>query len=189
MTNKNSNEIELTDAELAAKIKEGHKPSENVLIDRHYKVLGSYNRDLFRFLPEAEDATQDVCIIAIIKLRDGTYLEDGKYLNWLYSIARVNAMGKRKKKLFFVLFDDETMDIIDITDEAKLLKAARWVWIDAQVLLMTVRRQQIFNDHIYDGQKFKDIGESFGKTGGYASSEFSKIVKLLGLAEALNKIS
>ena len=49
---KETKENELTDAELAAKIKEGHKPSENVLIDRHYKVLGSYNRDLFRFLPE-----------------------------------------------------------------------------------------------------------------------------------------
>src|ERR1039458_3644155 len=100
---KETKENELTDALQISKIKEGHKPSENVLIDRHYKVLGSYNRDLFRFLPEVEDATQDVCIIAIIKLRDGTYLEDGKYLNWLYSIARVNAMGKRKKKLFFVL--------------------------------------------------------------------------------------
>ncbi len=108
--------IELTDGELAKLIGEGDLPSEGILMKRHYKVLGTYNRGLFRIRTEAEDATQDVCVIALVKLRTCKYVEEGKYLNWLYSIARMNAMGARKKHLFLLLFDDATMDVIDLTD-------------------------------------------------------------------------
>ena len=175
----------IEDGALIVLVRGGDKVAESYLINRHYKSLRAYCRNLYKLKADGDDAAHDVCITILGKFSEGSYVERGKFVDWLHSIAWRNARDKTRSKLIFVLFDDLRLDVMDYTEEAVLLNAARWIAIDLEVLKLTLRRQDIFNQHVHELKKFDEIGKSFGKTGGYARSEYSKIVKLLVIAIAV----
>jgi RNA polymerase sigma-70 factor (ECF subfamily) len=128
---------EADDNELALAARDGHQPSFEKLLKRHYGLIYGVVYRLLGNRQDAEDATQEalINIVRNIKSYDPTL----SFFNWVYKIA-VNAAkdGYRKKKRYLQVVDecgkedrkisgndDLSQDIQDIMETLKKLPAAQ----------------------------------------------------------------
>ncbi|MEA1875383.1 MAG: sigma-70 family RNA polymerase sigma factor [Bacteroidota bacterium] len=107
----------LNDEILVSYIQNGNMQAENLLYIRYYDTLLAYNRYLIRDRHKAEDNLQDSIIIAIEKIRDGAYTEQGQLLAYLKKICKFAWLNKNKKKKIIVNIDPEYYEIFPDIDD------------------------------------------------------------------------
>ncbi len=99
--------LELTDEQIALRIKSGDKKIFEVIVDRYLEKIKRYARKFIFDRNDIDDLVQDVFLKVYINIQ--SFDENRKFSSWIYRIAHnefVNAIKKRMyQKLFSVDFD------------------------------------------------------------------------------------
>ena len=86
----------MTDHDLIAQFKEGSMEAMEAIVDRYENRIFNFGLKMCGQFQDAEDITQDTFLNAFRYL--GSFREETKLKNWLFTIAATACIRKRRKK-------------------------------------------------------------------------------------------
>lgn len=146
---------------------EGKDSAFDELLARNQQQLFDFILALTRDKDKADDLFQETFIRAIVKMKDGQYYNQGKFLYWLMRIARnllIDGVRKQKKGLAVNISDDELLTVIDCGHLYKsredMLVAEELSGHMRQLMdLLPDEQREVVLMRYYQGLQFKDIAE------------------------------
>ena len=146
---------------------EGKDSAFDELLARNQQQLFDYILALTRDKDKADDLFQETFIRAIVKMKDGQYFNQGKFLYWLMRIARnllIDDVRKQKKGQAVNISDDELLTVIDCGHPYKsredMLVAEELSGHMRQLMdLLPDEQREVVLMRYYQGLQFKDIAE------------------------------
>ena len=146
---------------------EGKDSAFDELLARNQQQLFDFILALTRDKDKADDLFQETFIRAIVKMKDGQYYNQGKFLYWLMRIARnllIDGVRKQKKGLAVNISDDELLTVIDCGHLYKsredMLMAEELSGHMRQLMdLLPDEQREVVLMRYYQGLQFKDIAE------------------------------
>ncbi len=160
----------LTDSTLIAQNQGGNENALSVLVDRYQKDL--YTFIFYKILDEdlANDIFQDTFIKIIIKLKAGSYNEEGKFIVWAKTIAHnliIDHFRQRSKhkKVSDCTYGDEEFSIFDLIKEPsenieeELITSQIYDDMMKMLVHLPENQQEVIRLRFFDGLSFKEIAE------------------------------
>ncbi|MBV7441070.1 sigma-70 family RNA polymerase sigma factor [Weeksellaceae bacterium TAE3-ERU29] len=162
----------LEDSQLVNKYLNGCEVALSVIINRHKDNLFNFIFSKVYDIDIANDIFQDTFIKVIIKLKEGKYTEEGKFLPWLMRIAynqtidhfrtqkKLNTVSENCLQEEYSLFDflhftEENIESIIIKNQ-----------IEEDVLrlidVLPNEQREVLELRIFKGLSFKEIAEDTG---------------------------
>ena len=146
---------------------EGKDSAFDELLARNQQQLFDFILALTRDKDKADDLFQETFIRAIVKMKDGQYFNQGKFLYWLMRIARnllIDDVRKQKKGQAVNISDDELLTVIDCGHPYKsredMLVAEELSGHMRQLMdLLPDEKREVVLMRYYQGLQFKDIAE------------------------------
>lgn len=146
---------------------EGKDSAFDELLARNQQQLFDFILALTRDKDKADDLFQETFIRAIVKMKDGQYFNQGKFLYWLMRIARnllIDDVRKQKKGQTVNISDDELLTVIDCGHPYKsredMLVAEELSDHMRQLMdLLPDEQREVVLMRYYQGLQFKDIAE------------------------------
>ena len=146
---------------------EGRDSAFDELLARNQQQLFDFILALTRDKDKADDLFQETFIRAIVKMKDGQYFNQGKFLYWLMRIARnllIDDVRKQKKEQAVNISDDELLTVIDCGHPYKsredMLVAEELSGHMRQLMdLLPDEQREVVLMRYYQGLQFKDIAE------------------------------
>ena len=146
---------------------EGKDSAFDELLARNQQQLFDFILALTRDKDKADDLFQETFIRAIVKMKDGQYFTQGKFLYWLMRIARnllIDDVRKQKKEQAVNISDDELLTVIDCGHPYKsredMLVAEELSGHMRQLMdLLPDEQREVVLMRYYQGLQFKDIAE------------------------------
>lgn len=146
---------------------EGKDSAFDELLARNQQQLYDFILALTRDKDKADDLFQETFIRAIVKMKDGQYFNQGKFLYWLMRIARnllIDDVRKQKKGQAVNISDDELLTVIDCGHPYKsredMLVAEELSGHMRQLMdLLPDEQREVVLMRYYQGLQFKDIAE------------------------------
>ena len=146
---------------------EGKDSAFDELLARNQQQLFDFILALTRDKDKADDLFQETFIRAIVKIKDGQYFNQGKFLYWLMRIARnllIDDVRKQKKGQAVNISDDELLTVIDCGHPYKsredMLVAEELSGHMRQLMdLLPDEQREVVLMRYYQGLQFKDIAE------------------------------
>mgnify|MGYP004463493081 FL=1 len=146
---------------------EGKDSAFDELLTRNQQQLFDFILALTRDKDKADDLFQETFIRAIVKMKDGQYFNQGKFLYWLMRIARnllIDDVRKQKKGQAVNISDDELLTVIDCGHLYKsredMLVAEELSGHMRQLMdLLPDEQREVVLMRYYQGLQFKDIAE------------------------------
>lgn len=146
---------------------EGKDSAFDELLARNQQQLFDFILALTRDKDKADDLFQETFIRAIVKMKDGQYYNQGKFLYWLMRIARnllIDGVRKQKKGQAVNISDDELLTVIDCGHPYKsredMLVAEELSGHMRQLMdLLPDEQREVVLMRYYQGLQFKDIAE------------------------------
>lgn len=146
---------------------EGKDSAFDELLARNQQQLFDFILALTRDKDKADDLFQETFIRAIVKMKDGQYFNQGKFLYWLMRIARnllIDDVRKQKKGQAVNISDDELLTVIDCGHPYKsredMLVAEELCGHMRQLMdLLPDEQREVVLMRYYQGLQFKDIAE------------------------------
>ena len=146
---------------------EGKVSAFDELLARNQQQLFDFILALTRDKDKADDLFQETFIRAIVKMKDGQYFNQGKFLYWLMRIARnllIDDVRKQKKEQAVNISDDELLTVIDCGHPYKsredMLVAEELSGHMRQLMdLLPDEQREVVLMRYYQGLQFKDIAE------------------------------
>lgn len=146
---------------------EGKDSAFDELLARNQQQLFDFILALTRDKDKADDLFQETFIRAIVKMKDGQYFNQGKFLYWLMRIARnllIDDVRKQKKGQEVNISDDELLTVIDCGHPYKsredMLVAEELSGHMRQLMdLLPDEQREVVLMRYYQGLQFKDIAE------------------------------
>lgn len=146
---------------------EGKDSAFDELLARNQQQLFDFILALTRDKDKADDLFQETFIRAIVKMKDGQYYNQGKFLYWLMRIARnllIDDVRKQKKGQAVNISDDELLTVIDCGHLYKsredMLVAEELSGHMRQLMdLLPDEQREVVLMRYYQGLQFKDIAE------------------------------
>lgn len=146
---------------------EGKDSAFDELLARNQQQLFDFILALTRDKDKADDLFQETFIRAIVKMKDGQYFNQGKFLYWLMRIARnllIDDVRKQKKGQAVNISDDELLTVIDCGHPYKsredMLMAEELSGHMRQLMdLLPDEQREVVLMRYYQGLQFKDIAE------------------------------
>ena len=146
---------------------EGKDSAFDELLTRNQQQLFDFILALTRDKDKADDLFQETFIRAIVKMKDGQYFNQGKFLYWLMRIARnllIDDVRKQKKGQAVNISDDELLTVIDCGHPYKsredMLVAEELCGHMRQLMdLLPDEQREVVLMRYYQGLQFKDIAE------------------------------
>ena len=146
---------------------EGKDSAFDELLARNQQQLFDFILALTRDKDKADDLFQETFIRAIVKMKDGQYFNQGKFLYWLMRIARnllIDDVRKQKKEQAVNISDDELLTVIDCGHPYKsredMLVAEELSGHMRQLMdLLPDEQREVVLMRYYQGFQFKDIAE------------------------------
>lgn len=156
-----------TDDMLVQAYMEGKDSAFDELLARNQQQLFDFILALTRDKDKADDLFQETFIRAIVKMKDGQYFNQGKFLYWLMRIARnllIDDVRKQKKEQAVNISDDELLTVIDCGHPYKsredMLVAEELSGHMRQLMdLLPDEQREVVLMRYYQGLQFKDIAE------------------------------
>ncbi len=161
---------QMTDDMLVSLYVEGNNSAFDVLLNRHKDRLFHYIYFIVRSRELAEDLFQETFVKAIIKLQEGKYQPDGKFIAWMTRIAHnlVIDLFRQERNENLVSSDEEGVDILN--DASLVESTIENRMVNEQVLrdvralvdeLPDCQREVVFM-RFYQQLSFKDIADITG---------------------------
>ena len=146
---------------------EGKDSAFDELLARNQQQLFDFILALTRDKDKSDDLFQETFIRAIVKMKDGQYFNQGKFLYWLMRIARnllIDDVRKQKKGQAVNISDDELLTVIDCGHPYKsredMLVAEELSGHMRQLMdLLPDEQREVVLMRYYQGLQFKDIAE------------------------------
>lgn len=146
---------------------DGKDSAFDELLARNQQQLFDFILALTRDKDKADDLFQETFIRAIVKMKDGQYFNQGKFLYWLMRIARnllIDDVRKQKKGQAVNISDDELLTVIDCGHPYKsredMLVAEELSGHMRQLMdLLPDEQREVVLMRYYQGLQFKDIAE------------------------------
>ena len=163
-------EIIKTDYELVVEFVNGRQSSIEVLINRHKKKIFNYIMLMVKDDQLADDIFQDTFVKVINSLRDGKYVDNGRFLSWIIRIAHNLVIDYfRKEKQMNVLSNEDGMK--DFFNNKKLSEKnieeniiSEQIRSDIRKLidLLPIDQKQVILLRHYGELSFKEIADQTG---------------------------
>lgn len=158
---------ECSDDMLVQAYVEGKDAAFDELLVRNQRQLFNFIVALTHDKNRAEDLFQETLIRAIVKLRDGQYCNQGKFIFWLMRIARnllIDEVRKQRKGLQVSIRDGELLTFVDYAPRNKNreeLMVAEEMRGSMRQLMESLPEEQreVVVMRYYQGLQFKDIAE------------------------------
>lgn len=158
---------ECSDDVLVQAYVEGKDAAFDELLVRNQRQLFNFIVALTHDKNRAEDLFQETLIRAIVKLRDGQYCNQGKFVFWLMRIARnllIDEVRKQRKGLQVSIRDGELLTFVDYAPRNKNreeLMVAEEMRGSMRQLMESLPEEQreVVVMRYYQGLQFKDIAE------------------------------
>jgi len=164
----------MTDHDLIAQFKEGSMEAMEAIVDRYENRIFNFGLKMCGQFQDAEDITQDTFLNAFRYL--GSFREETKLKNWLFTIAATACIRKRRKKkcepdreLSLESFMNnngtfETYDIPDWSDDPsdKVLQAEMKAVISDSIKTLPHKYKLVFNLRDIEGFNTKETADILG---------------------------
>jgi len=153
------------DAQLVRRYVNGDETALEELILRYRHKLYGYILSKVKNTEEAEDIFQDTFIKIINTLKQGKYLEEGKFGSWLIRIAHNLIIDHfRRKKRQRMKYDTEEFSLMNmLTDnqraETQIIRAQTVEKMRMLIERLPEEQKSVLKMRIYDEIPFKEIAE------------------------------
>jgi RNA polymerase, sigma subunit, ECF family len=161
---------ESTDSLLISHYQQGDEKALGILIKRHQKDLFTFI--FYKIMEEdlANDIFQDTFMKIIVKLKEGNYNDEGKFILWAKRIAQnliIDHFRLKSKhiKVSETTYENEEFSIFDLISEQEENIEDRLIsaQISSDLLKMLVHlpenQQEVIKLRFFDGLSFKEIAE------------------------------
>ncbi len=129
-----------TDAELVLAAQAGDGPSLGLLLERHRPRMFATALRLLGYQPDAEDAVQETCLIAMRHI--GAVRDPDAAGAWLIAVVRRSCLQHRRRRRGELVTDivpDIADDSANPEDRLERLELREWIWGALQQLPETLR--------------------------------------------------
>ncbi len=158
---------ECSDDTLVQVYLEGKDAAFDELLVRNQRQLLNFIMALTHDKSRAEDLFQETLIRAIVKLRNGQYCNQGKFICWLMRIARnllIDEVRKQRKGLLVSIQGGELLTFVDRVSRhgnREELMVAEEMQDSMRQLMESLPEEQreVVMMRYYQGLQFKDIAE------------------------------
>jgi RNA polymerase sigma-70 factor (ECF subfamily) len=159
----------LSDSELIRAYRGGDEQAFEILLTRHQERVYTKINFIVRDSELANDLFQDTFIKVVRLLKEGKYVEEGKFLPWILRIAHNMSIDhfRRNKKMRMVRSRDEmdvfaTIDTGDSHIEDLLVEGQ--IHSDVRRLIdeLPEDQREVVRMRMYDSLSFKEIAETTG---------------------------
>ncbi len=157
----------LTDDQLVILYQDGNNEAFEILLNRYKSKVYSYIFIIVRNRELTEDIFQDTFIKAIATIKQGRYVESGKFLGWVNRIAHNLIIDHFRKEKNENTVSGDALEY-DFINNAKLSdKCIEDVISNEQVMIDLVRlinflplsQQQVVRMRYFEDLSFKEIAE------------------------------
>lgn len=162
--------LSMTDEELVALYSRGDNEAFDILLNRHKQSLYSYILYVVRNRDMAEDIFQDTFIKAIVTIRQGRYIESGKFRAWINRIAHnliIDAFRQQKaentvsnEEYEYDLFNNSKLS--DDTIENEMVKSQVLSDVKRLIDYLPQSQQEVLRMRYYKNMSFKEISDITG---------------------------
>ena len=159
----------LSDSELIRAYRGGDEQAFEILLTRHQDRVYTKINFIVRDSELANDLFQDTFIKVVRLLKEGKYIEEGKFLPWILRIAHNMSIDhfRRNKKMRMVRSKDEmdvfaTVDNGDVHVEDQLVE--NQIHADVRRLIdeLPEDQREVVRMRMYDNLSFKEIAATTG---------------------------
>lgn len=159
-----------TDEQLVVAYAQGNNNAFDVLMSRHQQSLFGYILYISRNRELAEDIFQETFIKAITTIKQGKYVESGKFKAWITRIAHnlVFDHFRREKKEKMLYNDEYEYDLFNDVSfsedniEAVMVKSQVMQDVRHLIALLPDAQREVLQMRYYKNMSFKDIAERTG---------------------------
>jgi RNA polymerase sigma-70 factor (ECF subfamily) len=160
---------QLSDSDLIRAYRAGNEQAFESLLSRHQEKVYKKIHFIVRDSELANDLFQDTFIKVIRLLKEGKYIEEGKFQPWILRIAHNMAIDhfRRNKKMKMVRSRDEydvfaTIDNSEDHIEDRLVESQ--IHSDVLKLIdeLPMDQQEVVRMRMYQNLSFKEIAETTG---------------------------
>jgi len=160
----------MTDEELVISYSKGDNLAFDELLYRHEKNVYNYIYFIIRNRELAEDVFQETFVKAIVTIKQGRYVENGKFRAWIMRIAHnlIIDYFRQEKNENTVSNDELDIDLFnnaalcDETIEDKLIYTQIMDDIKKLVTFLPDSQKEVLEMRYYLGMSFKEISEKKG---------------------------
>lgn len=157
----------LSDQELLNTYLSGNESAISVLIDRHRKRVSDYIYMMVKSRDVADDIFQETFIKVIRVLKEGRYVETGKFLSWVLRIAHNQVIDhfRQNKQQNQVSESDAGYDILnskkfsDSTVEDQIVSTQIESDVRKLIDYLPDEQREVVMMRYYSGLSFKEIAE------------------------------
>ena len=154
---------ELTDETIMTRVKEGELPELAVLFGRYHVKLYNFFLKLTLDKPASEDLVQNV-FLRIIKYRHSYDSNDGRFISWMYRMARnshFDYCAKQRKTTYrFKKLEDGHEDI---SGNEEIYQEATFEKLDLALLKLSPEQRELIMLSRFSGLKYEEISRIYGK--------------------------
>ncbi len=161
------NAIECTDKELVESYRKGNHASFELLINRHQTRIFSYIMMLVKDRQLADDIFQDTFIKIIRTIKNETYKEEGKFIQWAMRIAHnliIDHFRKSKRIPYTDVQNDnydfmENIGLADPSVEQQMITDQIHEDLRQLITFLPDEQREVLYLRLYAEMSFKDIAE------------------------------
>lgn len=160
----------MTDEQLVVSYSVGNNCAFDVLLDRHRKGVYSYIYFIVRNHELTEDIFQETFVKAIVTLKQGRYVENGKFRAWINRIAHnlIIDYFRQEKNEQTISNDECEVDLFnnrklsDDTIEDKLVRSQILADVKRLIEYLPDAQKEVLLMRYYEDLSFKEIAEKTG---------------------------
>ncbi len=159
-----------TDEKLVAMYVNGSDFAFDILLNRHKQLL--YNYILFKVRDSdlAEDIFQDTFIKAIITIKQGKYIESGKFKAWIMRIAHNLIIDYFRQKSAESTISNDQYEVDLLNNPALCEETIETIMVKRQVIddikklicLLPETQREVLEMRYYKDMSFKEISDITG---------------------------
>ncbi len=164
------NLTKLTDEQLVKQYIDGNNDAFDVLLRRHQSKIFSYILKIVKNKDVADDIFQETFVKIIMTLKQGRYVENGKFSAWLTRIAHnlIIDYFRQEKAENCVSTDDEDSDLLNRRDLCE--ENIEDAMVDMQIKDDVCRiiealpesQKEVLKMRYYSDMSFKEIADATG---------------------------
>lgn len=168
----------VTDEALMRAVRDGDMGKLGILFERHHVALFEFLSRMTGDRTAAEDLTQDV-FVRMLKYR-GTFRNDGRFVTWMFHIARKARADYFRRRAAVALNDEEIDAATDAPGPAHLVERNEQTALLRRALLhLRDDRRELIILARYHGMKHEAIAELLGVDAGTVKVRIHRALKEL----------
>lgn len=161
----------MTDEELVGLFSNGNNQAFDVLLNRHKNRVFTYILLIVRNRDLAEDIFQEAFMKAIVTIKQGRYVDNGKFYSWVSRIAHNLIIDFYRRERNENTISNEEFADVDLFNNSKLCEenvedvlVRDQVFSDVRnlVLHLPENQQEVVRMRYYEDRSFKEIADMTG---------------------------